>query len=77
MLESDGTLLLNWLRLLGWLVAVDNDGGDGWIGVAQHDDPVRGSFRIEASAPTRGEIAWQLFEGAVSHLDRERVLQAA
>jgi len=76
-METDGTLLLSWLRLLGWVVSVREDYGAPWVGVAQRDDPVRGPLRVEAEAASRGELAWLLFDGALNRLDRVTTLRAA
>jgi len=75
--ESDGSLLITWLRLLGWVVSVRPDEGHGWVGVARHEDGAGGSLQLEASAAARGEVAWQLFSGALGSLDRGSTRQAA
>jgi hypothetical protein len=75
-MESDGILLLNWLRLLGWVVAV-RPGAEAWVGVAQHEDAIAGRLRVEATAATHGELAWLLFSGALRRLDDDSTLRAA
>jgi len=71
--ERDGTLLVGWLRLLGWSVEIDRE-DDGWVGLARKAGAHGDDVRIAATAESHGALAWQLFSGALSGLERERTL---
>jgi hypothetical protein len=62
--ENQKSILLVWLNLLGWQVDVQHDSGN-LVGVARHCAADGSTFRVGASAPTRDELALQLFEAAL------------
>jgi hypothetical protein len=62
--QNGRSTLLLWLNLLGWQVAVERD-GDDLAGVATHCTADGSTFRIGGRAPTRDELAFQLFEAAM------------
>jgi len=72
MVEREGTVLLGWLRLLGWTVEMERD-GSGWIGLAKRSDVVGGELCIGGSATSQRELVSKLFNPAVRGL----ALQAA
>ena len=72
MVERAGTVLLGWLRLLGWTVEMERD-GSGWIGLAKRADVVGGELCIGGSATSQRELVSKLFNRAVRGL----ALQAA
>jgi hypothetical protein len=79
--QTDGSILLLWLRLIGWEVASDRD-GDFAVGVASHIRADGSTLRVGGCARSDGELALQLFESAVRALDsnrhtRQRQLAAA
>ena len=63
-IDNKKSILLTWLNLLGWQVDVERD-GESLVGVARHCAGDGSTFRVAARAPTRDELAFQLFEGAV------------
>jgi hypothetical protein len=69
--QTDGSILLLWLGLLGWQVATDRD-GDFTVGVASHLQADGSSLRVGGCARSDGELALQLFESAVRALDGDR-----
>jgi hypothetical protein len=76
MVESDGKLLVSWLRLLGWVVVVEEREGR-WIALARHERAAGEALEVRATAPTHAELAWNLFERALRTLERRRTPQAA
>ena len=79
--QNGESTLLMWLTLLGWQVAVERD-GDGLAGVATHCSSDGSKIRIGGRAPTRDELAFQLFEAAMKIVEargerRRRPLLAA
>lgn len=63
--NQDGkSILLLWLNLLGWQVEV-KPVGNKLVGVARHCAADGSNLRVADSAPTRGELAFRLFEAAV------------
>jgi hypothetical protein len=62
--QNGKSTLLLWLNLLGWQVSVEHD-GDKLVGVARHCTADGSTFRVGGSAPTRDELAFQLFEAAM------------
>jgi hypothetical protein len=62
--ENGKSVLLLWLNLLGWQVDVEHD-GHNLVGVARHCAADGSTFRVASSAPTREELALQLFEAAL------------
>jgi hypothetical protein len=62
--QNGKSTLLVWLTLLGWQVTVEHD-GDNLVGVAKHCSADGGTFEIGGCAPTRDELAFQLFEAAM------------
>jgi hypothetical protein len=71
--ERDGTILLGWLRLLGWKVEIDREDGQ-WVGLARRVGSAGGDLRIAATAESHGALVWQLFSGALTGLERDRPL---
>ena len=67
--ETDGTILLMWLRLLGWQTATGRD-GDLYVGVASHIADSGAPFRVGGCGGSEAEVALQLFEGAMRALER-------
>ena len=57
-----------WLTLLGWQVAVERD-GDVLAGVATHCFSDGSTIRVVGRAPTRSELAFQLFEAAMKFVE--------
>ena len=66
--ETEKSILLMWLTLLGWQVEVERD-GDNLVGVARHVAGDGSTFRIGGCAATRDELAFQLFEAAMKIVD--------
>jgi hypothetical protein len=62
--KNEQSILLVWLNLLGWQVELEHD-GDNVVGVARHFAADGSSFRVAACAPTRDQLAFQLFEAAL------------
>jgi len=62
--ENGRPILLVWLNLLGWQVDVERDGRT-LVGVAKHYAADGGTYRVAGCAPTREELALQLFEAAM------------
>jgi hypothetical protein len=69
--ETDGSILLSWLRLLGWQTAVYRDGGL-FVGISEHTTPEGATIRVSGSARGEGELSLQLFEAAVRLLELPR-----
>jgi hypothetical protein len=74
--ESDGTLLVSWLRLLGWVVLIEETDGQ-LVARAQHEGAVGDVLEVKASAHDRAELAWRLFRSAVVALEQQRTPRAA
>jgi hypothetical protein len=72
MVEREDTVLLGWLRLLGWTGEIERD-GSGWTGLAKRADGVSGDLCIGGSAASQRELVSKLFNRAVRGL----ALQAA
>lgn len=67
---ADGATLLGLLGLFGFEIKIEG-GDDGLAGVAVRR-PARGRpLRVAASARGHGDLAWQLFEGALQLLDQQ------
>ena len=67
---NDGSILLGWLALLGWQIAIERDGGlFVGHGVQIEQDTV---LRIGGCARSRAELAWQLFEAGCATVSRQR-----
>jgi hypothetical protein len=62
--ENGRSTLLLWLNLLGWQVEVERD-GDNLVGVARHCAADGSTFRVGGCAPSRDELAYQLFAAAM------------
>jgi hypothetical protein len=62
--ETEKSILLMWLNLLGWQVDVERD-GESVVGVARHCAGDGTTFRVGGCAPTRDELAFQLFDAAM------------
>jgi hypothetical protein len=62
--EREGMVLLGWLRLLGWSVVMERDGGR-WIGLAQRPDTGGTDLRVSGSAASRRELVSLLFSRAI------------
>jgi hypothetical protein len=69
--QTDGALLLLWLRLLGWEVETAHDGRLA-VGIASHLHDDGRTLRVGGCAPSDGELALQLFEHALRALDHTR-----
>ena len=72
MAEREGAVLLGWLRLLGWTVVIESDGG-GWVGLARRPGAAGEELRIGGSAGSERELVSKLFNRAVRRVE----LQAA
>ncbi len=72
-IETDGTVLLAWLRLLGWHTTMNRD-GEQVVGVATHVAADGESLRVAGCARSDGDLALQLFEAAMGSLERPRSL---
>lgn len=70
--EQEKTVLLGWLRLLGWTVVIDRDGGQ-WVGLARRADRLGAELCIGDSASSHRELVSKLFSRAIRGL----ALQAA
>jgi hypothetical protein len=70
--EREGTVLLGWLKLLGWTVVIERDGGR-WVGLARRIDEAGGELSIGDSASSHRALVSKLFGRAVRDLE----LQAA
>jgi hypothetical protein len=62
--QNGKSVLILWLNLLGWQVDLERD-GDNLVGVARHCAADGSTIRVAGSAPTREELAFQLFEAAL------------
>jgi len=70
--ERDGVLLLGWLRLLGWQIEVEYQDAQ-WRGIARRFDGYGREQCIDRTAESHGELASELYHGALTGL----ALQAA
>ena len=74
MVETDSpTMLLTWLRLLGWRTTTRRD-GEQVFGVATHVAADGSSIRVASSARTDGELALKIFRSALDALEQPRTL---
>jgi hypothetical protein len=62
--EREGAVLLGWLRLLGWTVVMDRDGGQ-WIGLAKRPDRGGEDLYVSGSAASERELVSMLFSRAI------------
>jgi hypothetical protein len=67
MAEREGKVLLGWLRLLGWTVVIERDGGR-WTGFASRPAAAGEESYIDGSAASRRELVSELFRRAISGL---------
>jgi len=72
--ETDGAILLSWLRLLGWQTAVYRD-GELFVGISEHTTAAGATIRVTGSARAEAELSLQLFEAAVRLLERRTSVQ--
>ena len=68
MAEREGTMLLGWLRLLGYTVIIERN-GSSWIGLATRPGRAGGDVCIDGAAGSRRELVSALFRGAVRNLE--------
>lgn len=66
-LMTERTTLLGWLRLLGWTVVIDRDGGR-WVGLARRVDDAGAEVCVGGSAPTQRELVSKLYNRALRGL---------
>jgi hypothetical protein len=64
MAEREGTMLLGWLRLLGWTVIMERDGA-GWAGRARRPVTAGQDFCVDGFAASERELISQLFSRAI------------
>ena len=64
MAEREGTMLLGWLRLLGWTVVMERDSA-GWVGLAKRPVMAGQDFCVDGSAASQRELISQLFSRAI------------
>jgi len=70
--SQDGqSILLQWLTLLGWQVDATRD-RDRFVGVARHTAADGSSARVKASAATRDELAFRLFDAVMKIVEARR-----
>lgn len=62
--KNEKSILLTWLNVLGWQVDVERE-GENVVGVARHCAGDGTTFRVGGCAPTRDELAFQLFDAAM------------
>jgi hypothetical protein len=65
--RHEGDALLNWLALLGWKVKLDRD-EDVFVAVARHITSDGSELAVAATATTRVDVVWTVFERAVSKI---------
>jgi hypothetical protein len=65
--RHEGDALLNWLTLLGWKVELDRD-EDLFVAVARHVTRDGSELGVAATATTRVDVVWTLFERAVGKI---------
>lgn len=70
MAEREGVALLGWMRLLGWSVDIERDGGR-WIGLAKRPAPAGQQLTIGGSAGSERELVSKLFRRAIRGLALE------
>jgi hypothetical protein len=68
MAEREGTMLLGWLRLLGYTVIIERNGSH-WIGLATRPGRAGSDVCIDGTAGSRRELVSTLFSGAVRNLE--------
>jgi hypothetical protein len=68
MIEREGTVLLGWLRLLGYTVVIEHDGSH-WVGLATRPGKAGSDVCIDGAAGSRRELVSTLFSGAVRNLE--------
>src|SRR5689334_18636512 len=61
--RRDGNSVLGWLRLLGWRIEIQRDGG-AWTGVARRLDDCARELRVGSSAADYREVVSELYNGA-------------
>jgi hypothetical protein len=69
--ENEKSILLTWLQLLGWQVDIGRD-GNSIVGVARHCGADGSTYRVGGCAPTREELALQLFEAVMKIVESRR-----
>jgi len=62
--------VIEWLRLLGWQVEVDEQ--DGLLHGTATRSSVSGRIQVEARSASRGSLAWALLRSATLALERSR-----
>jgi hypothetical protein len=67
MAERKDTALLGWLKLLGWTVVIERDGGL-WVGLARRVDGAGDELCVGGSAPSYRELVSKLFNRALRGL---------
>jgi len=67
--ETNGEILLLWLRLLGWQIESGRD-GDYIVGVGTRFGGDGSTLRVGGCARSEGELALQLFEQAMLAYER-------
>jgi hypothetical protein len=67
MAEREGKVLLGWLRLLGWTVVIERNGGT-WSGSARRPAPAGEVTHIDGSAASQRELVTELFRTAIRGL---------
>jgi hypothetical protein len=67
--QRNGEILHLWLRLLGWQIETDRDGGYS-VGVGTRFQADGSALRVSGCARSDGELALQLFEQAMLTFER-------
>jgi hypothetical protein len=67
MAEREGTVLLGWLKLLGWTLVIERDGGR-WVGVGRRVGEAGEELRIGDTASTHRALVSKLFSRAIRDL---------
>jgi hypothetical protein len=68
--QREGTVLLGWLKLLGWTVVIERD-GRRWAGLARRVDQAGGELYIGGTASSHRELVSKLFGRAVRDLEQQ------
>jgi hypothetical protein len=68
MAEREGTVLLGWLRLLGYTVVIERDGAR-WVGLARRPDLAGDELCFGGSAGSHRELVSKLFKRAIHGLE--------
>lgn len=63
--------MIEWLRLLGWQVEVDEEQG-GLLHATATRSSVSGRIQVEARSKTLASLAWALLRSATLALERNR-----